>query len=119
MDTTLSARDLTILTCIGLLAFNLLVAVTCLIAGPRHWARRLCAITAQFSALLLFASAVWFIYSLVHIFSTTGWMPEDEFILLPVLFPILPLLGEFLALLVIYRWRLRPASELKDQCSSA
>jgi len=107
MDATLNERDLTILTCIGLLAFNVMVAVTCLIAGPSHWARRLCAITAQFSALLLLASAVWFVYCLVHIFSTTGWMPEDEFIFLPVFFPILPLLGEFLALLAIYRWRLR------------
>ncbi len=89
---------------VGWLAFNLLVAVVGLIAGPRHWVRRVCAITCQFTGLFLLATLAVIAYGVV----ATGWSEEGQLGFAIYFFAVfLPLLGAFIALLAIYRWRLR------------
>ena len=110
MNIGLTERDLTLITWFGLLVFNALVAIVCLIAGPHHWTRRVCAIAAGCAVIMMLLLTALFIYDLAWIFLTTGWGEESEFAFLPVIFGILPLLGEFLALKAIYRWRLRDQS---------
>lgn len=38
--------------CLGLLVFNTLVAVTCLLLSPRRWTRVLCAMTGHCNTLI-------------------------------------------------------------------
>jgi len=89
---------------VGWLAFNILVALVGLIAGPRHWVRRVCAITCQFTGFFLLATMAWLAYGAY----VTDWSEEGQLGCAIILFAvILPLLGAFIALLAIYRWRLR------------
>ena len=101
-----STRDLVVCAYFGLLAFNGLVAGVCLLAGPRYWAQRLCAITTEFNALLLLAWAALLAYIVID----TRWSEEGQLAFSIPFWAFLPILGEFVALLAIYRWRLRAES---------
>jgi hypothetical protein len=83
----------------GLLAFNVLVALTCLVVGPRPWTLPLCDITTHLAALLFGAA-----------FAASGLVHDLGIPLGLYLALLLPLLGETLVLWAISRWRLHDRS---------
>ena len=81
----------------GLLAFNVVVGITCLVAGPKDWARLLCVITNQINMVLLGAAL-----GIVGCATIADFGLElRQFVGL-----VLPVLVEFFALITISRWRL-------------
>lgn len=103
MNTLQSLGDVWAAVYVGLLAFNALVAITCLIAGPRLWARRLCGITTQANLILILGGMA---------FSGSGLLEQIDFGFDQFLWLFLPVLCEFLALWAISRWRLGNHSTL-------
>jgi hypothetical protein len=83
--------------CLGMLTFNGFVAITCLIAGPHRWARLLCKTTSQVNIILTF---------LVMGAGKSGTPELVELGFGQFLCLFLPVVGEYLALLAISRWRL-------------
>ena len=103
MNISQSLGDVWVAVYVGLFAFNALVAIICLIAGPHIWARRFCAITSQVNLILIFgAMAV----------GKSGMLDQIDLGFDQFLWLFLPVLGEFLALRAISRWRLGNHSSL-------
>ena len=101
MDISLCIGDLVIISYFAVFAFSGLVAIACLLAGPR--ARRLCTITTRFTGLFLVITGVWFTYIVI----SGGWNSEEgQFTFSLFFWAFLPVLGEFLILLAICRWRM-------------
>ena len=101
MDISLCIGDLVIISYFAVFAFSGLVAIACLLAGPR--ARRLCKITTRFTGLFLVITGVWFTYIVI----SSGWNSEEgQFTFSLFFWAFLPVLGEFLVLLAICRWRM-------------
>ena len=94
--------------CVLVLGLMALVTVSCLIVGPRHWTRRTCAITARIAGLVLLLLTGVIAVEFANSAFIRGWAEEDGYLFLPVFFPMLPLLGEYLMLKAVLHWRLQP-----------
>ncbi len=109
MEAIPGVQNVAMLPGIRLLVINTLVALICLVAGPRFWSRKLCFITVWINIFLLFVAAVW-LFALLLPIVISGYREETQFIYGVVLCPILPLLLQVVALLAIYRWRLKTSA---------
>jgi hypothetical protein len=84
-----------------------LIAIACLVVGQR--ARHLCVITSWLTSFFLLLTWVWLAYR----FISSGWKSEEgQFIFSLFFMAFLPVVGELLALLAIYRWRMKAPAPL-------
>ncbi|MDR3458075.1 MAG: hypothetical protein P4N60_11555 [Verrucomicrobiae bacterium] len=90
----------------SLFTANALVVVTCLIAGPRLWSRRLCLIFIWINTLIVLTVTADLICVLIGIVFH-GYREETTFASGIILFPLLPLALEMIVFVAIYQWRLR------------
>ena len=104
MDETPAAREIMIFAlCLGLVLFNALVAVICLVLRPRRWTRLLCAITGHVNTLIGAAGVA---------FVTAGCIGVVKADLIPYVKVYLVVLGELAILRVISYFRFQDRAAL-------